>query len=63
MPYPQHIAEAVEVVGPERVLFGSDGPGCNPALELAKVRRLGLDSAAESMILGGNALRLIRVAT
>ena len=41
MPYPEHIRTAIERVGPERVLFGSDGPGCNPRLELDKVRSLG----------------------
>ena len=38
MPYPEHIRTAIDRVGPERVLFGSDGPGCNPRLELDKVR-------------------------
>ena len=37
MPYPERIAEAVRVLGPERVTFGSDGPGCNPRLEVAGV--------------------------
>ena len=59
MPYPELIREAVERVGPERVVFGSDGPGCNPALELEKVRRLSLPASAESMVLGGNAERLL----
>ena len=61
MPYPGKIAEAVERVGAERVVFGSDGPGCNPALEVEKVRMLGLDPDAERLILGGNAARLLRL--
>ena len=41
-PYPELIGEAVRRVGAERVIFGSDGPGCPPAIELEKVRRAGL---------------------
>lgn len=59
MPYPQWIVTAVERVGPERILFGSDGPGCNPALELNKVLRLNLSDDAEAKILGGNAAELL----
>jgi uncharacterized protein len=61
MPYPDWIARAVERVGPDRVVFGSDGPGCNPALELDKIRRLGLGELAEARILGGNAMDLLRM--
>jgi uncharacterized protein len=61
MPYPSKIAEAVDRVGAERVVFGSDGPGCNPRLEVEKVRMLGLGSDAEGLVLGGNAVRLLRL--
>jgi hypothetical protein len=59
MPYPGKIAEAVRRVGAERVLFGSDGPGCNPGLEVEKVRMLGLPPEEEALVLGGNAERLL----
>jgi predicted TIM-barrel fold metal-dependent hydrolase len=59
MPYPQWIATAVDRIGADRVLFGSDAPGCNPSLELDKIRRLGLGAAAERRILGGNAADLL----
>jgi len=59
MPYPRKIAEAVSRVGSDRVLFGSDGPGCNPALEVRKITMLGLDADDERRILGGNAARLL----
>lgn len=62
MPYPAQIARAVERIGAERVLFGSDGPGCNPALELAKVRSAGLTGPDEAAVLGENAVRLLGVA-
>lgn len=59
MPYPQKIAAAVEAVGAARVLFGSDGPGCNPALEVHKIRMLGLAPDQEGAVLGGNSARLL----
>lgn len=59
MPYPMRIAEAVERVGAQRVVFGSDGPGSNPALEVEKIRILGLRAEDEAMVLGGNAARLL----
>src|SRR5690606_9321852 len=40
MPYPDAIREAIQRLGPDRVIFGSDGPGCNPALERRKVEAL-----------------------
>ncbi|WP_420871933.1 amidohydrolase family protein [Cohnella rhizosphaerae] len=42
MPYPHKIHEAVRRIGAERVLFASDGPGCNPELEVKKVKWAGL---------------------
>ncbi|HEX2072161.1 MAG TPA: amidohydrolase family protein [Geodermatophilus sp.] len=62
MPYPELIRTAVARVGAERVIFGSDGPGCNPALELAKVRDLGLPAGEQDRILGDNAARLLGIA-
>jgi uncharacterized protein len=63
MPYPAMIARAVERVGAHRVLFGSDGPGCSPALELEKVRSLGLPADDQAAILGRNAARLLGMAS
>lgn len=61
MPYPEKIRVAVERVGAHRVLFGSDGPGCNPKLELDKVRMARLEAADESDVLGGTAARLLHI--
>jgi len=55
-----YVVQAVKRAGPRKVLFGSDGPWLHPGLELNKVRLLGLPADDESLILGGNALRLIR---
>jgi predicted TIM-barrel fold metal-dependent hydrolase len=61
MPYPARIAEAVEAVGADRVVFGSDGPGCNPTLEVHKIRMLELGADIERAVLGENAARLLRL--
>jgi predicted TIM-barrel fold metal-dependent hydrolase len=57
-----YIVEAVKRAGAGKVLFGSDGPWLHPGLELHKIRLLGLPPREESLILGGNALRLLRAA-
>jgi len=59
MPYPALIAEAVRRVGAERVLFASDGPGCNPKLEVHKVKLAGLSPAEEDLVFAGNIQRLL----
>jgi predicted TIM-barrel fold metal-dependent hydrolase len=53
------LQQAVERAGAKKLLFGSDGPWLHPGVELTKVLALGLDAAEQSMILGGNLLRLI----
>ena len=59
MPYPGPISEAVRELGPERVLFASDGPGCDPRLELLKVERSGLKGSALTRVLGENILEIL----
>src|SRR5689334_2625762 len=34
MPYPAMIRAAVDRIGPERVLYASDGPACSPRIEV-----------------------------
>jgi predicted TIM-barrel fold metal-dependent hydrolase len=53
------LVEAVRRAGAHKVLFGSDGPWLHPAVELFKVRRLGLSQSDEQLVLGANLLRLI----
>jgi predicted TIM-barrel fold metal-dependent hydrolase len=53
-PYPHKIKEAIERLGAHRVLFGSDGPGCNPKLELQKIMRLGLSEDEQRLVLHDN---------
>jgi uncharacterized protein len=54
-----YVVEAVRRAGPHRLVFGSDGPWLHPALELHKIRLLGLPREAEALVLGGNARRLL----
>lgn len=56
------VARAIQTVGPERVLFGSNGPSVVPAIQLAVLRRIGLDGDAEALVLGENAARLYKIA-
>jgi len=53
------LRQAVRRAGPEKVLFGSDGPWLHPGLELRKVGLLELAPAAAAKIAGANLLGLI----
>ena len=59
MPYPAKIREAVERIGPDRVVYASDGPACSPRIEIEKVRLARLPTSAEELVFAGNALRLL----
>jgi uncharacterized protein len=54
-----YLVQAVRRAGPEKLIFGSDGPFLHPGLELAKVRALGLAPAAERMVTGGTITRIL----
>jgi predicted TIM-barrel fold metal-dependent hydrolase len=54
-----YLVQAVKRAGPGKLIFGSDGPFLHPALELAKVRALGLAPAAERMVTGGTITRIL----
>jgi uncharacterized protein len=53
------LQQAVRRAGAHKLLFGSDGPWLHPAVELAKMRLLGLPPAQLALVLGGNLQRLI----
>lgn len=57
-----YIVEAIKRAGARKLLFGSDGPWIHPGVELHKVRLLGLPKDQEALVLGGNAIRLMRQA-
>lgn len=53
------LVEAVRRAGPEKIIFGSDGPWLHPAVELAKIRAIGLPDRDFALIGGGNLMRLL----
>lgn len=53
------LREALERLGPEKLIFGSEFPLSHPKAELEKI--LLLDGAAHTAILGANILRLLQV--
>ncbi len=55
-----YLVQALRVGGARKILFGSDGPWLHPGLELHKIRLLKLSAEDEALVLGGNALRLLR---
>jgi predicted TIM-barrel fold metal-dependent hydrolase len=56
-----YLVQAVRRAGPSRLVFGSDGPWLHPALELAKIRLLGLPPEQEALVTGGNLGRVLRL--
>ncbi|MFF8843922.1 amidohydrolase family protein [Streptomyces sp. NPDC015127] len=54
---PAHLSLNAEVLGPERMLFGSDSPPMSAPLEdlIRMIEKLPLDKASQQLILGGNA--------
>jgi hypothetical protein len=57
-----YLVQAIRRAGPRKLLFGSDGPWTHPGLELHKIKLLGLPPAQRALVLGGNAMRLLRPA-
>ncbi|MEV4330938.1 amidohydrolase family protein [Streptomyces sp. NPDC049597] len=54
---PAHLSLNAEVLGPERMLFGSDSPPLSAPLEdlIRMIEKLPVDKASQQLILGGNA--------
>lgn len=49
----------VQILGAERILFGSDAPGRNYAAQVAKVQCADISERDKDLILSGNAIRLL----
>jgi hypothetical protein len=56
---PMTVARAVDALGPERVVYGSNWPNLYSDLAVQALRRYGFDSKAEALILGGNLARIL----
>jgi len=59
MPYPRLVKEAVERIGAARVLYASDGPGCDPTIEVHKVKLAGLSVDDEEAVFHRNIKRIL----
>ena len=60
MPFPHLVNLCVKELGADRVFFGSDGPGCLPALEVQKIYLAQLSEAQIREVLGEAYLRILR---
>jgi hypothetical protein len=61
IPYPRIILQALEAIGPDRIVFASDNPAGDPVSELAKIRNLKLSPEIEEKILYKNIARLLKL--
>lgn len=61
MPFAGSIKQAVEEIGSEKMLFGTDLPTDNPIFEAEKVRMAGLKKEDEDNIFFRNAARLLKI--
>jgi predicted TIM-barrel fold metal-dependent hydrolase len=55
-----YLVQAIKRAGAHKLLFGSDGPWLHPAVELYKIRMLGLSPENEAMVLGRNTWQLVK---
>jgi predicted TIM-barrel fold metal-dependent hydrolase len=53
------VEQGVQILGAERILFGSDAPGRGYAAQLAKVQCADISERDKNLILSGNAFRLL----
>lgn len=58
---PGYIRLAVDKVGADRVIYGSDYPTGHPASMLEVIKAAKLGDEAESLVLGGNLARLLNI--
>lgn len=55
------VERGVELLGPERIFFGSDAPVRNFNSQLAKVQYADISKRDKRMVLGGNAARVLKL--
>jgi predicted TIM-barrel fold metal-dependent hydrolase len=58
---PGYIRMAVDKLGPERVIYGSDYPTGHPSSMLANIDAANLKPADKALVLGGNLARVLRL--
>ncbi len=60
-PRPDIVRKAVDAVGAERVVFGTDAPAMHPSVELKKVALAGLRPEERELVLWKNVARLMSI--
>ncbi|MEM0074923.1 MAG: amidohydrolase family protein [Conexivisphaerales archaeon] len=53
------IQKAVDELGPERIIFGSDAPAMDPSVEITKIERLNLGKTDEEKVFAKNILNIL----
>ena len=61
IPYPGMVRKAVQLLGAEKVLFGTDAPACDIRLEILKVKLAGLTPEQESQVMYKNYARMMGI--
>jgi len=61
MPMHSKIKEAANLIGAERIIYGSDMPFGHPAFEIMKVKVSGLDKRELELVLRENAIKLFNL--
>jgi predicted TIM-barrel fold metal-dependent hydrolase len=58
---PGYIRMAVDKLGPERVIYGSDYPTGHPSSMMANIDAANLKPADKALVMGGNLARILQV--
>lgn len=61
IPFPNMVRKAVDRLGAEKVLFGSDAPCCDYRLEIKKVQLAGLTPGEEKLVFWENYARMMGI--
>lgn len=61
IPFPNMIRKAVDQLGAEKVLFGSDAPCCDFRLEIMKVKLAGLNFEQEELVFYKNYAQMMNI--
>lgn len=61
IPLPDMVRKAVDFLGAEKVLFGTDAPCCDIRLEILKVKLAGLAPEQERLVMWANYARMMNI--
>ena len=61
IPYPRIIRQALDAIGPDRIVFASDNPAGDPVSDLAKIKNLHLPPEIEEKILYKNIAKMLKL--